>query len=65
MIVYVLMLTLRDDITDDERLEVLEALRRTASAESVSFSAVGERFGGPPDRVVSVLRTSCARRTTA
>jgi hypothetical protein len=45
VIVNVLRLTLRADITDDERVEVLEALRRTASLESVSFSTVGEEFG--------------------
>jgi hypothetical protein len=55
MIVNLLTLTLRDDITDDERAEVLEALRRTASLESVSFSTVGEVFGDPTGRVIGYV----------
>jgi hypothetical protein len=55
MIVNLLRLTLRDDITDDERAQVLEALRRTASLESVSFSTVGEEFGDPTGRVIDYV----------
>lgn len=55
MIVNLLRLTLRDDITDDERAQVLDALRRTASVESVSFSTVGEELGDPTGRVIGYV----------
>jgi hypothetical protein len=55
MIVNVLRLTLREDVTDDHRAEVLEALRRTASLESVSFSTVGEDFGDPTGRTIGYV----------
>jgi hypothetical protein len=47
VILNVLRLTLKDDTTDDQRAEVLEALRRTASLPWVSFSSVGLDFTDP------------------
>jgi hypothetical protein len=47
VILNVLRLTLKDDSTDDQRAEVLEALRRTASLPWVSFSSVGLDFTDP------------------
>lgn len=47
MILNVLRLTLKDDTTDDERTDVLAALRRTAGLPWVSFSSVGPTFDDP------------------
>jgi stress responsive alpha/beta barrel protein len=47
VILNVLRLTLKDDTTDDQRAEVLAALRRTASLPWVSFSSVGPEFADP------------------
>ncbi|MCW2689929.1 MAG: Stress responsive alpha-beta barrel domain protein [Mycobacterium sp.] len=47
MIVNVLRLTLKPDTSPQQRAEVLAALRRTASVESVSYSTVGEEFTDP------------------
>jgi hypothetical protein len=47
VILNVLRLTLKDDTTDDERAEVLAALRQTASLPWVSFSSVGAEFTDP------------------
>ena len=55
MIVNVLRLTLREDITDEVRAEVLAALRRTASVETVSFSSVGEDFADPTGRTIGYV----------
>lgn len=55
VIVNVLRLTLKNDISDDERAEVLAALRRTASVESVSFSTVGEEFTDPSGRTIGYV----------
>jgi hypothetical protein len=55
VIVNVLRLTLNDDVTDDEQAEVLAALRRTASMESVSYSKVGEEFTDPTGRTIGYV----------
>jgi hypothetical protein len=47
MIVNVLRFTLKPDTSAQQRAEVLAALRRTASVESVSYSTVGEEFSDP------------------
>jgi Stress responsive A/B Barrel Domain len=47
MILNVLRLTLKDDITPEERYDVLAALRRTASLPWVSFWSVGPTFDDP------------------
>jgi Stress responsive A/B Barrel Domain len=44
VILNVLRLTLKDDTTDDQRADVLAALRRTAGLPWVSFSSVGPTF---------------------
>ncbi len=55
VIINMLLLTLKDDITDDKRSEVLAALRRTASLESVSFSSVGEDFTDSSGRTIGYV----------
>jgi hypothetical protein len=52
VIVNVLLLTLKDNITEEKRSEVLTALRRTASLESVTFSSVGEDFTDSSGRTI-------------
>jgi hypothetical protein len=47
MIVNVLRFVLKPDTSPHQRAEVLAALRRTASVESVSYSTVGEEFTDP------------------
>jgi hypothetical protein len=47
VIVNVLRLTLKDDTTDEQRTEVLAALRRTAGLPWTSFSSVGPTFDDP------------------
>lgn len=47
MILNVLQLTLKADTTDEQRAEVLAALRRTASLPWTTYSAVGPVFGDP------------------
>jgi hypothetical protein len=47
VILNVLRLTLKDDTTDDQRADVLAALRRTAGLPWVSFSSVGPTFDDP------------------
>jgi len=47
VILNVLRLTLKDDTTEDQRAEVLAALRQTASLPWVSFSSVGPEFADP------------------
>jgi hypothetical protein len=55
VIVNVLLLTLKDNITDEKRAEVLGALRRTASLDSVSFSSVGEDFSDASGRTIGYV----------
>jgi hypothetical protein len=47
VILNVLRLTLKDDTTDEQRADVLAALRRTAGLPWVSFSSVGPTFDDP------------------
>lgn len=47
MILNVLRLTLKEDTTDEQRADVLAALRRTAGLRWVSFSSVGPTFDDP------------------
>lgn len=49
MIVNILRFSFRDGTTDEEKDEVLAAMRRTASVESVAFSSVGQDLGDPAD----------------
>ncbi len=55
MIVNVLHLTLREHITAETRTQVLAALRRTASVDSVSFSSVGEDFADTTGRTIGFV----------
>jgi hypothetical protein len=47
MILNVLRLTLKDDTTAVQRVDVLAALRRTADLPWVAFSSVGPEFADP------------------
>jgi hypothetical protein len=47
VILNVLRLTLKDNTTGEQRVEVLAALRRTAALPSVAFSSVGPTFDDP------------------
>lgn len=49
MIVNILRFTFKDETTDEEKAEVLAAMRRTATVDSASFSTVGQDFGDPTD----------------
>ncbi|MFE3228403.1 Dabb family protein [Nocardia sp. NPDC059228] len=49
MIVHVLRFRFRDESTEQQRAEVLAAMRRTASVESVSFATVGQSLGDPAE----------------
>ncbi|GAB0107656.1 hypothetical protein JMUB6875_66530 [Nocardia sp. JMUB6875] len=49
MIVHVLRFRFRDETTEQQRDEVLAAMRRTASVDSVSFSTVGQHLGDPAE----------------
>jgi hypothetical protein len=49
MIVNVLRFSFKGGVTDAEKAEVLAAMRRTASVESVAFSAVGQDLGDPAE----------------
>jgi hypothetical protein len=55
MIVNVLRLTLKPDTSPQQHAEVLAALRRTASVESVSYSTVGEEFTDPSGLTVGYV----------
>jgi len=46
MIVNILRFRFKDGVSDEEKAEVLAAMRRTASLESVAFGVVGPDFGG-------------------
>ncbi|MFI6789049.1 Dabb family protein [Nonomuraea sp. NPDC050383] len=49
MIVNILRFSFRSGTTEEEKAEVLAAMRRTASVESVSFSTVGQDLGDPAE----------------
>ena len=49
MIVNIVRFSFRDGTPEDVRAEVLAAMRRTASVESVAFSTVGQDIGDPAD----------------
>ncbi|MGK3203209.1 Dabb family protein [Amycolatopsis sp. MEPSY49] len=49
MIVNLLRFRFRDDVTEDLREAVLEAMRRTASVESAAFGTVGRDLGDPAE----------------
>ncbi|MEC3919236.1 Dabb family protein [Nocardia sp. CDC160] len=49
MIVHVLRFRFRTETTEEQRAEVLAAMRRTASVESVSFATVGQSLGDPAE----------------
>lgn len=49
MIVNILRFSFKDTTTEDERAEVLAAMRRTATVDSASFSAVGQDLGDPAE----------------
>ncbi|MER5324948.1 Dabb family protein [Streptosporangium roseum] len=49
MIVNMLRFSFREETTDEEKAEVLAAMRRTATVESVSFSTVGQDLGDPAE----------------
>lgn len=49
MIVNVLRIRFKDDVTAEERDEVLAVMRRTASLESVAFGVVGADLGDPAE----------------
>ncbi|MCI2419779.1 Dabb family protein [Saccharopolyspora sp. K220] len=49
MIVNILRFSFKDETADEVKAEVLAAMRRTASVESVSFSTVGQDLGDPTD----------------
>ncbi|GAA5037424.1 hypothetical protein HNP84_003125 [Thermocatellispora tengchongensis] len=49
MIVNLLRFAFKDGTTEEERAEVLAAMRRTAAVESVSYSTVGRDLGDPAE----------------
>jgi hypothetical protein len=49
VIVNILRFSFKDETTEEEKTEVLAAMRRTAAVESVSFSAVGQDLGDPAE----------------
>ncbi|WP_214410831.1 Dabb family protein [Sphaerisporangium fuscum] len=49
MIVNILRFSFKEETTEEEKAEVLTAMRRTASVESVSFSTVGQDLGDPAE----------------
>lgn len=49
MIVNVLRFSFRPEVSDEEKDEVLSAMRRTAATESVSFATVGQDLGDPAE----------------
>lgn len=49
MIVNLLRFSFKDGTTEEERAEVLAAMRRTASVESASFATVGQDLGDPAE----------------
>lgn len=49
MIVHVNRFSFKPGVTEEERAEVLAAMKRTASVESVAFGSVGQDLGDPAD----------------
>ena len=49
MIINLLRFCFKHGVSDEEKTEVLAAMRRTASVESVAFSTVGQDLGDPAD----------------
>ncbi|GAB3465023.1 Dabb family protein [Actinophytocola sediminis] len=49
MIVNIVRFRFKDTTTDTVRAEVLAAMRRTASVESVAFATVGQDIGDPAE----------------
>jgi Stress responsive A/B Barrel Domain len=49
MIVNILRFSFKDETTDEQKDEVLAAMRRTATVGSASFSAVGQDLGDPAE----------------
>ncbi|MFB9838082.1 Dabb family protein [Actinoallomurus acaciae] len=49
MIVNILRFSFRDGTSEEKKAEVLAAMRRTASVESVSFATVGQDLGDPAE----------------
>ncbi|MGI5126930.1 Dabb family protein [Pseudonocardia sp. CA-107938] len=49
MIVNVLRFSFKPEVPDEERAEVLAAMRRTASTEPVAFATVGQDLGDPAE----------------
>ncbi|MCC5575923.1 Dabb family protein [Microtetraspora sp. AC03309] len=49
MIVNILRFSFKSETTEEEKAEVLAAMRRTASVESVSFGIVGQDLGDPAE----------------
>ena len=49
MIISVLRFSFKPDVTEEEKAEVLAAMRRTASVESTVFSTVGRDLGDPAE----------------
>lgn len=49
MIVNVQRFAFKDETTEEERAEVLAAMRRTAGAESVAYATVGRDLGDPAE----------------
>jgi hypothetical protein len=49
MIVNILRFSFKDATTDEEKADVLAAMRRTAAVESASFSTVGQDLGDPAE----------------
>jgi hypothetical protein len=49
MIINLLRIRFKDEVTAEERDEVLAVMRRTASLESVAFGAVGADLGDPAE----------------
>ncbi|MGW4323232.1 Dabb family protein [Streptomyces sp. NPDC004684] len=49
MIIHTLRFAFRDGTTEERKEEVLAAMRRTASVDSVSFATVGQHLGDPAE----------------
>ncbi|MGI5231412.1 Dabb family protein [Actinoallomurus sp. CA-142502] len=49
MIVNILRFSFKDGTSEEKKAEVLAAMRRTASVESVSFATVGQDLGDPAE----------------
>ncbi|WP_329030225.1 hypothetical protein [Streptomyces sp. NBC_01423] len=49
MIVNTLRFSFRDGTTEEEKVEVLAAMRRTSTVESAAFGVVGQDLGDPAD----------------